>query len=121
MGIIRIHNMMFYSYHGASRAERETGRRYEVDVELHADLSLAAKTDRLDDTINYSKVYNLVADVILNNRFKLLEKIAARIMGEITSAFPVHRVIVRVRKMIPPIPGNLDHIEVEFDSQTDVV
>jgi len=112
--------MMFYSYHGASRAERETGRRFEVDVELHADLSLAAKTDRLEDTINYSNVYSVVADVILNNRFKLLEKIAARITEEIRNAYPVQRVIVRVRKMIPPIPGNLDHIEVEFDSQTDV-
>lgn len=119
MSVIRIHNMMFYSYHGASRAERETGRRYEVDVELHADLSRAADSDRLNDTINYTRVYDTVAEIILQNKFNLLETIAARITREIKEGYDVDRVIVRVRKKIPPIPGNLDHIEVEFDSQTD--
>lgn len=120
MGVIRLHNMMFYSYHGASRAERETGRRFEVDVELYTDLSHAAESDHLTDTINYTLVYDQVAEIILNNKFNLLETIAARIAAEIKGHFTVSRVIVRVRKKIPPIPGNLDHIEVELDSQTDV-
>ncbi len=121
MSIIRLHNMMFYSYHGASRAERETGRRYEVDVELHADLTGAANTDRLTDTINYTRVYDTVSEIILGNKFNLLETIAARIINKIKNDYELDRVIVRVRKKIPPIPGNLDHIEVEFDSQTDVM
>jgi len=120
MGIIRLHNMIFYGYHGDSRAERETGRRFEADVELHTDLTRAAASDRLSDTINYTSVYDTVAEVMLNNKFNLLETIAARIVTEILDNFPVNRVIVRVRKRIPPIPGNLDHIEVEFDSLTDV-
>jgi len=120
MGIIRLHNMMFYSYHGASRAEQETGRRYEVDVELHTDLTGAANTDCLNDTINYTRVYDTVAEIVLGNKFNLLETIAARITNVIKNNYQVDRVIVRVRKKIPPIPGNLDHIEVEFDSRTDV-
>ena len=120
MAIIRLHNMIFYGYHGDSRAERETGRRFEADVELHADLTRAAASDRLSDTINYTSVYDTVAGIILNNKFNLLETIAARIVTEILDNFAVNRVIVRVRKRIPPIPGNLDHIEVEFDSSTNV-
>ena len=119
MGIIRLHNMMFYSYHGASRAERETGRRYEVDVELHADLAPPARSDQLSDAINYHSVYEMVANVILNNKFNLLETIAAKVISELRQNFAVDRVIVRVRKKIPPIPGNLDHIEVELDSKDD--
>jgi dihydroneopterin aldolase len=112
--------MMFYSYHGASRAERETGRRYEVDVEIHADLARAADSDHLADTINYTRVYDTVAEIILKHKFHLLETIAARITRDIKEGYEVDRVVVRVRKKIPPIPGNLDYIEVEFDSQTDV-
>ncbi len=121
MAIIRLQNMMFYGYHGASAAEQETGRRFEVDVELHSDLSPAAKSDRLRDTVNYTTIYDLVADVVLNNKFRLLETIAARLTRDILAKFELDRVIVRVRKKIPPIPGNLDHIEVEFDSQADAV
>lgn len=119
MGVIRLHNMTFYSYHGASRAEQETGRRFEVDVDLHTDLAPAAHSDRLTDALNYSTVYNLVAEVILNRKFNLLETVAATVADEITGNFTVDRVVVRVRKKIPPIPGHLDHIEVEFDSKTD--
>jgi dihydroneopterin aldolase len=112
--------MMFYSYHGASRAERETGRRYEVDVELHADLTGAARTDNLTDTINYTRVYDTVAEIIQGKKYNLLETIAAMITNAIKDNYQADRVVVRVRKKIPPIPGNLDHIEVEFDSGTDV-
>ena len=43
MARIRLHNMMFYGYHGVSKAERETGRRFEVDCELDLDVSAAAQ------------------------------------------------------------------------------
>ncbi len=119
MGVIRLHNMMFYSYHGASRAEQETGRRYEVDVELYLNLTPAAHTDQLEDTVNYRRVYDAVAATMQEHKFNLLETIATRLMTEILAAFPLDRVVVRVRKKIPPIPGNLDHIEIEMDSAQD--
>ncbi len=119
MGVIRLHNMMFYSYHGASKAEQETGRRYEVDAELYLNLTPAAHTDRLQDTVNYRRVYDVVASIIQEQKFNLLETIATKIMTEILDSFPLKRVVVRVRKKIPPIPGNLDHIEIEMDSAQD--
>lgn len=111
--------MTFYGFHGVSHAERETGRRFEVDCELDVDISTPAKSDRLDDTVNYTAVYDLVESIVQRNKFNLLETIAGRIAGAVLTRFHPQRVIVRVRKRIPPIPGNLDYIEVEFDSQSD--
>ncbi|OGC76830.1 MAG: dihydroneopterin aldolase [candidate division Zixibacteria bacterium RBG_16_50_21] len=113
MGVIRLHNMTFYGYHGTSQAERQTGRRFEVDCELFSDLNRAAQSDHLADTIDYTAVYNLVEQTIQKNRFNLLETIAVRLANQILERFKVEEVLVRVRKKIPPIPGNLDHIEVE--------
>ena len=39
MDVIRLENMVFYGYHGVTAAEKETGRRYEVDCELETDLA----------------------------------------------------------------------------------
>jgi len=108
-----LHNMTFYGYHGTSQAERQTGRRFEVDCELFSNLDRAARTDHLADTIDYTAVYNLVEETIQKNRFNLLETIAVRLANQILKRFKVEQVVVRVRKKIPPIPGNLDHIEVE--------
>jgi dihydroneopterin aldolase len=121
MAIIRLHNMTFYGYHGVSHAERETGRRFEVDCELELDVARAAATDKLADTMNYTAVYEVVEEIVGRNKFNLLETVAARIARRIIDDFAPKRVLVRVRKRIPPIPGNLDYIEVEFDSSKDVV
>lgn len=119
MAFIRLHNMTFYGYHGVSKAERETGRRFEVDCELEVDIAKAAKTDKLSDTRNYTRVYGVVEEIVSRNKFNLLETVAARIAIQLQNDFDPKRVIVRVRKRIPPIPGNLDYIEVEYDSAVD--
>jgi len=112
--IIRLHNMMFYGYHGVSPAEKETGRRFEVDVELHVNTRTASKSDRLTDTVNYKEVYLTVEEILSREHFALLETIAERLADAILARFAVNSATVRVRKKIPPIPGNLDHIEVEI-------
>ena len=114
MGVIRLHNMTFYGYHGISAAERQTGRRFEVDVELAVDMDRAAASDKLQDTVNYTEVYRTVEELVARNRFSLLETIAVRLADEILRKFKPKEVTVRVRKKIPPVPGNLDHIEVEI-------
>ena len=113
MGIIRLHNMTFYGYHGVSAAERQTGRRFEVDVELAVDMEKPAKSDKLKDTVNYTEVYRMVEQIVLQNSFSLLETIAVKLANQILKKFKPQEVTVRVRKKIPPIPGNLDDIEVE--------
>jgi dihydroneopterin aldolase len=113
MGIIRLHNMTFYGYHGVSAAERQTGRRFEVDVELAVDMEKPARSDRLKDTVNYTEVYRTVEQIVLQNSFSLLETIAVRLANQILRKFKPQEVTIRVRKKIPPVPGNLDHIEVE--------
>lgn len=114
MDVIRLKNMTFYGYHGVSAAEKETGRRYEVDCDLYLDLTLPATTDKLSDTVNYAQVYSIVEEVLNGKRYSLLESIAAEIASRVLKLDHIKQVSVRVRKMIPPIPGNLDHIEVEI-------
>ena len=115
MGVIRIHNMSFYGFHGVSAAEKETGRRFEVDCELHVDFEAAASSDKLKDTVNYAKVYEQGEHVITKKRYALLESIAADICGQLIEFKAVQKAVVRVRKKMPPIAGNLDHIEVELE------
>ena len=117
MGTVRLQRMTFYGFHGVSRAERETGRRYEVDCELRFDFERAGQSDQLKDTINYKQVYDTIEEVLSADNIQLIETLATRIVERVLEAFPVDGARVRVRKMIPPIPGNLDYIEVELDRE----
>lgn len=105
--------MVFYGFHGVSPAEKETGRRFEVDCILSVDLAQAGKSDELTDTVDYAAVYDKVANLVQNRSFALLEGLATGIATEILDAFPVIEVTIRVRKLIPPISGQIECIEVE--------
>lgn len=113
MDIIRLMNMSFYGFHGVTESEKETGRRFEVDCELQVDVAEPGSSDLLEDTVDYSAVYDTIHTVVTGKAFALVERLAAEIAREILSSFAVYEVTVRVRKLIPPIVGQIDYIEIE--------
>ena len=119
MDILKLTNIVFYAHHGYYKAERELGQRFELDIEVDCDLSLASKTDELDNTLDYRKVYSLAKDTFENYKFKLLETVAEKIADQILNSFTVNAVLIRVRKPHVPLKGFLDHIEIEIRRSKD--
>ena len=116
--VIRIKNAAFYAYHGVATDEQNLGGKFEVDVEVHVDLSAAAQMDNLKQTVDYEALYSLVQKLVTAKKYYLLEALAKTIGGGILAAFPpVRDVTVRVRKPHPPVKGVIDHVEVEVTEQ----
>ncbi|MBU0984832.1 MAG: dihydroneopterin aldolase [candidate division Zixibacteria bacterium] len=111
--VIRLVGMSFYGYHGVSAAEKETGRAFEVDCEIEADLARAGHSDRLADTIDYGAVYATIREVVEGKAYALLERLAGELAALLLDRFPIFRVTLKVRKMMPPVSGQVKHIEVE--------
>ena len=115
LGIIRIHNAVFYAYHGVLTDEQNLGGKFDVDVDLHCDLTRGAKSDHLQDTVNYERVYDCIRSLVLDKKHFLLESLAGSIGKGILNNFSkVNSVTVRVRKPGAPVRGVIDHVEVEI-------
>ena len=115
LGIIRLHNAVFYAYHGVLTDEQNLGGKFEVDVDLHCDLARGAESDHLQDTVNYERVYDCIRTLVLDKRHFLLESLAISIGKGILKNFSkVNSVTVRVRKPGAPVRGVIDYIEVEL-------
>jgi len=112
---ILLQNMMFYGFHGVYEYEREQGQKFYVDVEMHADLESASKTDNLTETIDYSAIYNQIKEIMENHRFQLLEAVGAHIAEEILRITIATDVIIRIRKPGVIISGPLDYVQVEIN------
>ncbi|MCB0375320.1 MAG: dihydroneopterin aldolase, partial [Sinomicrobium sp.] len=82
MGSIKIRNIQLYAYHGCLAEEGKIGGDYRVDVEVKADLGPSAKSDSLQDTVNYVHVNRIVREEMAV-RSKLLEHVAGRILDRI--------------------------------------
>lgn len=112
--IIRISNASFYAYHGVATDEQNLGGKFEVDVEIRADLSTAIEHDSLKRTIDYEAVYALIQKIITAKKYYLVEALANTIVKGILQGFPSAEVVtVKVRKPHPPVKGVVDYVEVE--------
>jgi dihydroneopterin aldolase len=60
MGVIEIEGMEFYAYHGHFAVEQIVGNRFIVDLALNTDCSKAAKSDDLENALNYQNAYLIV-------------------------------------------------------------
>lgn len=115
MDKIYFNGMAFYGYHGVYPEENKLGQRYQVDLELFLDLAPAGLSDDLKDTINYAEVYQLCKQVVEDERFQLVERVAQQIAERSLAQFPLLvELMVRVVKPDPPIPGHYESVAVEI-------
>ena len=116
MAFVSLEGMEFYAHHGYHDEERKIGSKYCVDVKLELDVNLAANEDKLEGTVDYEKVYELVSKV-MSKEVALLEFLANQIIKILRDTFPqVKKIWVKVGKYNPPIHGLCHRALVELSS-----
>ena len=84
--------------------EREVKQRLEIDLEMSMDLRAAARSDAIEDTLNYKSVAKRVLAFVEGSSFRLVEGLAGEIARIVLEEFKVERVKVTVHK-----PGAIRH------------
>jgi dihydroneopterin aldolase len=108
--------MKVYGYHGILPCENENGQFFYFDIEMYLDLKKAGNSDNIEDTVNYSKVYDLVTFIVGKEKFKLIEKLAATIARSILEEYAIiDRVKILVKKPNAPIKGEFDWVGVKVN------
>jgi dihydroneopterin aldolase len=101
--------------HGVLPEEQQRPQPFEVNIQLHVDLSAARETDVLADTVDYGEVAEAVARIVREERHQLLERLAHRIATHCRQDRRVQRCVVEVRKLRPPVPVMLDYVAVRIE------
>jgi 7,8-dihydroneopterin aldolase/epimerase/oxygenase len=115
MDKIHVSRMEFYGYHGVFPEETKLGQRFAVDLTVELDLSVAGKSDRLEDSISYADLYQVTKEVVEGEPCKLVEAVAERIASNILEKFnSVALCHVKVIKPDPPIPGHYQSVAIEI-------
>ena len=102
---LKLHRMRFHAYHGVYESERIEGGEFEVTVSMKLLTDEVGTTDSIEDTVDYSEFYKLVAGE-MEQPSQLIEHVATRIARKLLSAFDlIENVEVGVHKLHPPIEG----------------
>lgn len=105
IGEVALEGMEFYARHGYYAEERKIGNKYTVDVYMVLDFKPAVMEDKLEGTVNYERVYELVTEVMTVDAH-LLEHLAGKLLTRLKETFPqIQTAKVKISKHNPPIKG----------------
>jgi dihydroneopterin aldolase len=110
---IEITGLSLYTHHGATAAEREVGQRLVLDLRLDLGQPDATATDRLEDTVDYAEVCQLVALVAQQRSHHTLERLCATIAERLLGDYELEGIWVKATKPEPPIPLPVEAVSVE--------
>ena len=110
---IEVRGLSIYTHHGVSEAEQEVGQRLEIDVAFDVPDCDAVLTDRLEDTVDYSEVCDIVALGATERSYRTLERLCHVIGERLMERYACESVRVRAAKPEPPLPLAVEEVAVE--------
>jgi len=115
---VELIGLEFFAYHGVYSKEQQLGNNFVVNLSVIGDFDQAVENDKLEATINYETLYELVATE-MQIPSNLLEHVAGRILDRIVNCHPeIKKVTVMIEKLNPPIEGKCKATRVTLSRRT---
>jgi dihydroneopterin aldolase len=110
-----VHGLALHAYHGVMEHEGKVGQSFKLDLALDIDLTEAARSDKLADTVGYDQVVETASRTFCARRYRLVEAAAGAVADAVLARFPqVSAVRVTVHKPHAPIAATFDDVGVSI-------
>ena len=110
---VELRGLSIYTHHGATDAEQEVGQRLEFDLSLDVPDCDAVLTDRVEDTVDYAEVCDIVVLAATERSYRTLERLCHVVGERLIERFGCDGVRVRAAKPEPPLPLAVEEAAVE--------
>ena len=114
---VDLRGISIYTHHGVSDAEQEIGQRLEFDVSFDVPDCDAVLTDRIEDTVDYGDVCDIVALAATERSYRTLERLAQIVGERLIERYGCESVRVRAAKPEPPLPISIQEVAVEVTQE----
>ena len=115
MDQIHIKGLRVFAFHGVNPEEKRDGQHFELDITLYVSVKRLGVSDKLSDTVNYSKAAKTAARVMMEERYDLIERAATRVAEQLLLDFStVEQVRVCLKKPEAPVKLDFDYMAVEI-------
>mgnify|MGYP002624696778 CR=1 FL=1 len=112
---VTLNKLQFHAMHGVLPQEKAVGHNFVVTAKLICDFKEAMKTDKVEKTVDYGEVYNIIKKQMAK-RAKLMENVAYRIIQDVFKHFnSVSSVYISIFKENPPISAQCEGCGVEIE------
>ena len=117
---IFIKELRLYGYHGVHEFEKKKGQFFVFNIKIKLDKNRNPYDDRIDNTVNYSKVIKTVKKINSENKFDLLETLVYVCAEELLKSYEqIDEVKISAEKENPPIDEKLKSVGVSCKLKRD--
>lgn len=113
MDKILLHDLEVEAIVGILEWERVVPQRLLLSIELASDITEAAKSENIEDALNYAEVALAVEALIVEKKFRLLERLVEEVAALLLANFPTTWVKVRCQK--PQVIKNCRAVGIEIE------
>ena len=107
---LAVHGIEAYGHHGVFDFERREGQIFKVDLVLGMDTRPAARSDDLQETVDYGTLVAAVKKAVETDPVDLIETLAQRIADVCLTDRRVHWAEVTVHKPDAPIEATFTDV-----------
>ena len=112
-GRVELRGLRVRGRHGVFDHEKRDGQEFVLDLVVHADLSAAAASDDLADTLDYGALAQRAAAILGGPPHDLIESVAGAIGDDVLASDErIGEVEVTLHKPSAPIPLTFDDVAV---------
>jgi dihydroneopterin aldolase len=109
---VALRDVKCYAFHGYYPEEQLTGIYFSIDVVVT--FTPNTDTENLERTVNYEILNNIILGEMKNTR-KMLETVVKSILDRVVDNYPfIHTAEVGIKKLNPPMPGEIGHSFVQL-------
>lgn len=99
MARLYIKDLIIEATHGLYDHEKRTKQRFLVSVELEIDISRAAQSDNVADTLDWGELREEIIAIVQDNSFNLIERLAQVVAEAMLKHHGVSKVSVAIDKI----------------------
>lgn len=109
---VALNDVKCFALHGYYPEEQLTGTEFLVSVEVT--FVPSGDTEDLERTVNYEVINTIILEEMSSTK-KMLESVVKLILDRLISAYPfVLTAKAGIKKMHPPMPGEINHSFVQL-------
>jgi dihydroneopterin aldolase len=112
---IQLHNLIFHSFHGMFKEERNLGNDFEVNLEVSFDVQ--GKITRLHQSVDYVSLHAIIKEVM--DKPTLLLETVVQVLAERIHLFDekIKLVTISIKKLNPPIGNFQGTVSVSYSKE----
>ena len=107
---LAVRGLAIHGHHGVFEHERRDGQEFVIDLVLGVDTRVAARSDDLQDTVDYGTLVDDVRTAVADDPVDLIETLAQRIADVCLRNALVDTVEVTVHKPHAPIQATFEDV-----------